>query len=78
MSYAKAMKWNRKHPKGTRQPILMHTESGWTPSNSYLTKYFEYRERCEKAGIEPAECKEYYYNTRKYNLLLNPTAINLT
>lgn len=61
------IKWNRKHPKGTRQPILMHTESGFTPSNSFLNKYFAYREKCELAGITPAECEEYYHNTWKFN-----------
>jgi hypothetical protein len=70
MSYEKAMKWNRKHPKGTRQPMLMHTESGFTPSLSYLDEYFKYRALCEIAGIEPAECKEYYYNSREHNQTL--------
>jgi hypothetical protein len=65
MSYAKAMKWNRKHPKGTRQPVLMHTESGFTPSISFLDKYFNYRERAEAAGIEPHECEFYYHNKNK-------------
>jgi hypothetical protein len=28
MSYEKAIKWASKRPKGTKQPVLMHTESG--------------------------------------------------
>jgi len=63
MSYEKMRKWNRKHPKGTRQPVLMHTESGFTPSVKFLDRYFEYRERCEAKGIDAADC-EYYYNNR--------------
>lgn len=70
MSYEKAMKWNRKHPKGTRQTCIMHTDSGFTPSSAYLDSYFEYRKECEDVGIEPAECKEYYYNQRTYNNIL--------
>ncbi len=67
MSYEKAMKWNRKHPKGTTQPILMHTESGFTPSMVFLDKYFNYRNKCEVAGITPADCEDYYHNQRMYN-----------
>jgi len=66
MSYEKAMKWNKKHPKGTQQPVLMHTESGFTPSYSFLNRYFNYRERCETAGIEPAGCQEYYNDQREF------------
>jgi hypothetical protein len=32
MSYEQAMKWNRKHPKGTRQPIIMSTGTPWPVS----------------------------------------------
>jgi len=61
------MKWNRKHPKGTRQVCIMHTESGFTPSASFLDKYFIYREKCEKAAIIPAECEQYYKDKNFYN-----------
>lgn len=54
------MKWNKKHPKGTRQPILMHTNSGFTPSSAFLDDYFEYRAECKIAGTIPLECEEYY------------------
>ncbi len=74
MSYAKAMKWNRKHPKGTRQPVLMHTESGFTPSVSFLEKYWRYREQCEVAGIAPAECEDYYRNKDKHDEQLREAA----
>ncbi len=60
MSYTKMMKWNKRHRKGTRQPILMHTNSGFTPSIAFLDKYFEYRAKCEAGGIEPIECQQYY------------------
>lgn len=56
------MKWQRTHRKGTKQPIIMHTNSGFTPSSAYLDSYFEYRARCEAVNITPATCKEYYYD----------------
>ena len=60
MSYEKMMKWNKKRPKGTKQPILMHTNSGFTPSTAFLEDYFEYRAESEAIGIEPISCEEYY------------------
>jgi hypothetical protein len=61
MSYSQAMKWNKKPPKGTRQPVIMSTGSGFWPSGAFLTEdYFPYLERCKKEGIEPMECEEYY------------------
>jgi hypothetical protein len=62
MSYEKMMKWNKKHTKGTRQPTLFHTNSGFTPSKAFLDKYFIYRENCQKEGIEPLKCEEYYHS----------------
>jgi len=76
MSYQKAMKWNRKHPKGTRQPVLMHTDSGFTPSNAFLDKYFKYQAECEKIGIKPESCEYYYHNTRECNNLLKTKLTN--
>lgn len=67
------MKWNRKHPKGTRQPVLMHTDSGFTPSLAFLDDYFEYRAECEAAGIPPAKCEEYYHNKRDCKQQLKET-----
>lgn len=63
MSYEKMMKWNKKHRKGTRQNVIMHTGSGFWPSAMFLDKYFKYREECEDAGIEPVG-DEFYYNNR--------------
>jgi hypothetical protein len=61
MSYNKAMKWAKKHPKGTRQPVLMHTNSGFTPAYSWMMNdWFPYLEKCKKDGIKPMECEEYY------------------
>jgi hypothetical protein len=61
MSYNKMMKWNKQHRKGTRQVCIMHTESGFTPSQSFLNKYFVYREKAEAKGIEPIGCEEFYH-----------------
>lgn len=71
MSYAKMMKWNKKRPKGTKQPVLMHTDSGFTPSIAFLNKYFEYREQSEKLGHIPVDCETYYHtpNTFRKELL---------
>lgn len=62
MSYAKMMRWNKKHPKGTKQPVIMHTNSGFTPSKSFLDKYFKYREQCMKEGKTPLDCEAFYYS----------------
>jgi hypothetical protein len=29
MSYKQAMKWARRHPKGTRQPLIFSTGGSW-------------------------------------------------
>lgn len=64
------MKWNKTHRKGTKQVFIMHTESGFTPSIAFLDKYFVYREECERAGLIPAECEEYYTEGNKCNNIL--------
>jgi hypothetical protein len=61
MSYIKAMRWNKKHPKGTRQPLLMSSNSGFWPSTSFLTEdYWPYLEKCKSNGINPLSCEQYY------------------
>jgi hypothetical protein len=62
MSYKQAMKWQRTHRKGTRQPVLMSTGSGFWPAHRWLENdYWPYLERCKIAGIEPMPCESYYY-----------------
>lgn len=64
MSYTQAMKWRRKHPRGTKQPVLMSTGSGFWPSQSYLFDcYFPYVEQCKSQGIDPMGCEAYYRAT---------------
>ena len=64
MSYAQAMKWQKKHPKGTRQPMIMSTGSGFWPSHSFMTEdYFPYVEKCKTEGTTPMGCEEYYNAT---------------
>ena len=62
MSYAQAMKWARKHPRGGKiQPVIMSTGSGFWPSRAFLEDdYFPYLEKCKTEGIEPMECEAYY------------------
>jgi hypothetical protein len=64
MSYAKAMKWQRTHRKGTRQPVIMSTDSGFWPAHGWLKNTFwPYLKQCEAAGIEPMVCQAYYNAT---------------
>lgn len=64
MSYAQAMKWGRNHPKGTRQPIIMSTGSGFWPAHAWLLgNFWPYQEQCKAAGIEPLKCEDYYNAT---------------
>jgi len=61
MSYKQAMYWAKKHPKGTKQVVIMSTGSGFWPSHSFLSEdYFPYIEQCKLDGIEPLECEAYY------------------
>lgn len=64
MSYAQMRRWNRQHPKGTRQPIILSTGSGFWPSHAFMTEdYFPYVERCKAEGVEPMDCEHYYYKS---------------
>lgn len=61
MSYKQAMKWGRKHPKGTKQPVLMSTGSGFWPSGSWLKDvWWPYVERCKLQNREPIEQERFY------------------
>ncbi len=64
MSYAKMMKWNKKHPKGTKQNVISYTSDKptFTPSLSFLDKYFRYVSLCEAEGTTPLEMETYYQN----------------
>ena len=60
-TYAQAMKWGRKHPKGTNQPVIMSTGSGFWPSGGFLKHdYWPYLERCKRSGTEPIGCEAFY------------------
>jgi hypothetical protein len=61
MSYSQSVKWSKRHPKGTRQPVLMHTGSGFWPSRAFLElDFWPYLERCKQLSVKPIDCKEYY------------------
>jgi hypothetical protein len=61
MSYVQAMKWSRNHPKGTRQPVLMSTSSGFWPAKAWLDhEYFPYRDSCHVISVEPVGCEAFY------------------
>jgi hypothetical protein len=62
----KMMKWNKNHRKGTKQCCIFHTESGFWPSGSWLTKHWiPYVEKCKKEGIKPMDCEQYYKSQLK-------------
>ena len=64
MSYQQAMRWSKKHPKGTRQPVLMHTESGFWPSGDWLREnYWPYLAACADLNVEPLACEAFYRKT---------------
>lgn len=61
MSYHQAMKWGRKHPKGTHQDVICSAHGGFTPSIGFLNHdYWPYRNECARIGVKPIECEEYY------------------
>ena len=65
MSYEKMIKWNKKHRKGTKQTVIMHTESGFWPSNTFMDKYFKYQQQCVTDGVQPLDCETYYKSQLK-------------
>ena len=74
MSYAQAMRWSRKHPRGTRQPVVMSTGSGFWPAHSWLKEVFwPYCEACKAAGLKPWDAEAFYRRTtRKDHIQRNP------
>jgi hypothetical protein len=61
MSYKQMMKWHKKHPKGTRQPVLMHTNSGFWPAQSWLeNEYNPYIDACDAIGVRAVKAETFY------------------
>lgn len=61
MNYEQTVKWGKKHRKGTRQPVIMSTGSGFWPSGTFLKEdYWPYLEKCKTTGKKPMGCEEYY------------------
>lgn len=66
MSYTQAMQWERKHRKGTNQPIVMSTGSGFRPAIAWIDEdYVPYLEKCKLKGVTPLGMREYYDLTTK-------------
>lgn len=75
MNYKQAMKWGRKHPKGTRQPMLFSTHSGFWPSGSWIEGVMiPYVAACGKIGEEPMEAKALYTSCMRGRMMENMTA----
>jgi hypothetical protein len=60
VNYKQAMKWSRKHPKGTKQPVIMSTNSGFWPSRGTIESYQCYADACQKIDAQPLPIKEHY------------------
>ena len=61
MSYAQAVNWSKRHPKGHKTPVIMSTGSGFWPSGAFLREdYWPYLEQCKRDGVEPVSCEAYY------------------
>jgi hypothetical protein len=62
MSYAKAMRWHKKHPRGGKPQYMgFATGSGFWPSQSFLKdRFFPYVEECKKLNVEPFKCEDFY------------------
>ncbi len=61
MSYSKMMRWQRTHRRGTRQPVIMSTGSGFWPAQRWLQhNYWPYVDACKAIGTEPLECETFY------------------
>lgn len=61
MSYSQTMKWSKKHPKGTRQPVLMSTGSGFWPSRAWIEQDFTfYIETCKEIETKPLDAETFY------------------
>jgi hypothetical protein len=69
LSYKQAVKWEKKHRKGTRQPMIMSTGSGFWPSGAFLEKYWEYEGECKSKGEIPLSAEQYYDSTVRRNPL---------
>jgi len=64
MSYKQAMRWSKKHPKGTKQPVLMSTGSGFWPAKSWIDNcWLPYAAACESLAIEPCNMERFYHST---------------
>lgn len=61
MSYQQTVNWRKTHRRGTNQPLVMSTHSGFWPSQCFLTDYYwPYVEQCRADGIEPVSSETHY------------------
>lgn len=66
MSYKQMIRWNRSHPKGTRQPIILSAASGFWPSGEWLENDFQpYVRACAEIDVEPVDCEMFYRATTR-------------
>ena len=77
MSYQQAIKWGKKHPKGTRQPMLFSTSSGFWPASSWIENDWNpYLEACERINVEPFLIKVFYDYSCLGHIMSNMTSEN--
>mgnify|MGYP001584756124 CR=1 FL=1 len=61
MSYRQAMRWTKRHPKGTHQPVIMSTGSGVWPAQSWIEHdWWPYMEACKATSVQPMKQEDYY------------------
>lgn len=61
MSYTQSMAWQRTHRRGTKQPVIMSTRSGFWPSYGFLSEcYWPYVAKCRAEGDTPMSSEDYY------------------
>jgi len=57
------MRWHKKHPRGTRQPLIMST-GRFCASHGWLKCYYwPYIEACKAIGTKPVEQETLYHLT---------------
>lgn len=80
MSYQKAMKWNKKHPKGIKQMYMgFDTSESGRPirhSVAFMECYFEHQAECKAAKLKPPTMDEYYFNQSRYDRILQEATEN--
>lgn len=71
MSYAQAMRWQKKHPRGGKPQYMgFSAGSGFWPSVSFTTeKLIPYMQACESIGVKPIKGEAFYNLTMRGRIM---------